>query len=79
MCLPTTEKDNLFSLYVVRSKSKFNNLSTKLIFTYYLYSMVTLIVVLVVVYIIKTERKQRMLDSWDEIIEDENENEAIED
>ena len=48
-------------------------------FTYYLYSMVTLIVVLVVVYIIKTERKQRMLDSWDEIIEDENENEAVED
>ena len=37
--------------------------------------------VLVAVYIIKTERKQRMLDSWDEIIEDEdeNENEAIED
>ena len=37
------------------------------------------IVVLAVVYIIKTERKQRMLDSWDEIIEDENENEAVED
>ena len=37
------------------------------------------IVVLAVVYIFKTERKQRMLDSWDEIIEDENENEAIED
>ena len=64
-------------LYVVNQNLK--RCPPKLIFTYYLYSMVTLIVVLVVVYIIKTERKQRMLDSWDEIIEDENENEAIED
>ena len=64
-------------LYVVNQNLK--SCPPKLILTYYLYSMVTLIVVLVVVYIIKTERKQRMLDSWDEIIEDENENEAVED
>ena len=78
MCLPTTEKDNLFPymLYVL-------NQNLKLVHKAYFYILLVFdgytIVVLVVVYIIQTERKQRMLDSWDEIIEDENENDVNED
>ena len=64
-------------LYVLNQN--FKTLSTKSHFYILLVFDGSTIVVLAVVYIIKTERKQRMLDSWDEIIEDENENEAVED